>query len=80
MKQIGNIEGVSEVWATDVALYIKTEGGFTLSWLYTPNVNVDAIRPAARTGLSRQGKAGTRVMLLNNISTTVQNGSVSLIK
>lgn len=60
MKQIGNIEGVSEVWATDVALYIKTEGGFTLSWLYTPNVNVDAIRPAARTGLSRQGKAGTK--------------------
>lgn len=60
MKQIGNIEGVSEVWATDVALYIKTEGGSTLSWLYTPNVNVDAIRPAIRTDLSRQGKAGTK--------------------
>lgn len=60
MKQIGNIEVVSEVWATDVALYIKTEGGSTLSWLYTPNVNVDAIRPAIRTDLSRQGKADTK--------------------
>ncbi len=41
LDEIKNMEGVADAWVTNTALFVETEGGFPLSWLYTPDFNAD---------------------------------------
>lgn len=39
LDEIKKLKGVADAWVTNTALFIETEGGFPLSWLYTPDVD-----------------------------------------
>ena len=50
LDEIKKLEGVADAWVTNTALFVETEGGFPLSWLYTPDV--DEEKEAIETVLS----------------------------
>ena len=43
LDEIKNMEGVADAWVTNTALFVETEGGFPLSWLYTPDADKEKI-------------------------------------
>lgn len=46
LDEIKSMEGVADAWVTNTALFVETEGGFPLSWLYTPDVDAEEMEVA----------------------------------
>lgn len=46
LDKIKNMNGVADAWVTNTALFVETEGGFPLSWLYTPDVDEEGAEAA----------------------------------
>jgi len=46
LDEIKNMDGVADAWVTNTALFVETEGGFPLSWLYTPDVDGEGAETA----------------------------------
>ena len=43
IENIQKIDGVMKAWSTNSSLYIRTKGGLTMSWTYTPEENSEYI-------------------------------------